>query len=238
MSARPDWVAAVGESVERLLTGAHRAGAGCWHAGAVYMGTCPVKGQRWYWRALGYGTWGTVAAAPLAVGGVLLVTAGPLAWGVAGATAVTVCWIAGEDDEEEEPEKEEELGVEQSIDPLLAFTAQLIGNARGVHLTALLTALHRAGVDPRFDAADLRAVLAERGVSWRPSVRAPKGAVPGAPLGVAQGVHRADLEAVIGPFPDPGSEPLPGPVATAATSSLTCDVVNATTPVAASRSRA
>jgi hypothetical protein len=239
MTERPTWVTAATDAIEQFLTGAHRTATWCWHAGHVYLRTCPVKGCRWYWRTIGYGTWSTAAAFPLAVGGVLLVSAGPLAWGIAGATLVAVCWIAGEDeDEEEEPEAEEEPAPAAPIDPLLAFTAQLIGNARGIHLTALLTALHRAGVDPRFDATELRTVLAEQGVAWRPSVRAPKGAVPGAAERVAQGVHREDLEAVIGPFPVPSSEPLPGPVATATTSGVTCDVADLTTAVATGRSSA
>jgi hypothetical protein len=242
---RRAWVQAVADVIARTLEGSCVIVIGLGRGIRAFMRTCPVKGCRWYWRAVGYLTWGVALGAPVSVGVVILLIPGWPALLIVAGTWTAVAWIvtredeveAESGDEEEQPDEEATDADRSPVDPLLALAAQLIGNARGVHLTALLAALHRAGVDPRFDASELRAALAERGVAWRPSVRAPKGAVPGAAEGVAQGVHREDLEAVIGPLPAPSSEPLPGPVATATTTGLTCDVAKSATAVATSGSR-
>lgn len=157
-------------------------------------------------------------------------------------TAITWCiaaWHAGADpkprNEVSEPSKNEpapDPAPPPQIDPLLALCAELIGTAHGVHLNALVTRLREAGAPPSTGAAEVRAALAQRGVSTRSSVRAPKGAAEGAPQGVAQGVHRADLEAIIGPLSTLTPRDAPNTVATPTTSPLTCNVAKPATGVA------
>ena len=167
--------------------------------------------------------------------------AGALPWvySVAAATAASVAYAVG--DEPETPSSRrifrkrekgpgtalevapEDSGQEPEADPLLALCAQLTGTARGVHLDALCAALNKASPDRERTPSEVRAALAQRGVVTRPSVGAPEGAVPGAPRKVRRGVHREDLEAVIGPLPGPTPmDPAVG-VATAVAPVPTCD---------------
>lgn len=158
------------------------------------------------------------------------------------AAAISLFYALGEEpattdhklppDTEESPTDTEDAPEETAEDdPLLAFTAQLIGNARGVHLDALRAALNGAAPNRERSTDEVRAALAQRGVHTRPSVRAPEGAAPDAPKKVRRGVHRDDLEAVIGPLPAPTpagpSERVADPVAP----TLTCDVARSATPV-------
>jgi hypothetical protein len=235
---RARWVQAVVDAIGRTLDGTCVIAVLIGRGVAAYMRTCPVQGYRWYWRAVSYGTWAVVLGAPAAGGVVLLITSGWPATSTAAAAWVAASWYAGRPptddvghdididiDEGEGQDEDEQSGEpapeEPPVDPLLQLAADLIGTARGVHLSALLAALHRAGADPALDTRGLRAQLATRGVPVRPSVRAPREAVPGAPVAVSAGVHREDLEAVLGPLPDPSPQGLPDGVATAATGGLT-----------------
>ncbi|NGO68540.1 hypothetical protein [Streptomyces boncukensis] len=109
-------------------------------------------------------------------------------------------------------------------DPLLLLCAHLIGDTRGVHLRDIVAALHQAGADPRHGAPEVRRVLEQRGVPTRAKVRAPKGAVPGAAEAVTRGVHREDLETLLGPLSTITPKSPPESVATPATPAATCDV--------------
>ncbi|MCT2591129.1 hypothetical protein LHJ74_14630 [Streptomyces sp. N2-109] len=127
---------------------------------------------------------------------------------------------------EEEPEL-------PALDPLLTLCAQLIGDARGVHLDTLVAAVNEAAPHRTREGPEVRAALAQRGVPTRPSVGAPGGGVPGAPRKVRRGVHREDLEAVIGPLSDLRPAAQPSTVATPATPPLTSNVADPATAVAA-----
>lgn len=127
--------------------------------------------------------------------------------------------------------------VEQAVvPPLLALSARLIGPARGVHLAALAQRYRRERPGAEITTAKVRSELAALGVPTRSSVRGPKGAVPGAEEGVSEGVHREDLEAVIGPLdshpPLPGPRDVAGAVATGHDLHKHGSVATAATPVA------
>jgi hypothetical protein len=205
-----------------------------------YLRTSPASKSR-AWRWTHRGIWTVPLLVPIATGVIIV---GAYRWTLAPVTLgwCVAAWHASRPEESETEESaaveveaeaessvdEEEAGQDAEptpdqppVDPLLQLAADLIGTARGVHLSALLAALHRAGADPALDTRGLRAQLATRGVPVRPSVRAPREAVPGAPVAVSAGVHREDLEAVLGPLPDPSPQGLPDGVATAATGGLT-----------------
>lgn len=126
----------------------------------------------------------------------------------------------------------EEATEQAPIDPLLALCATLTGDASGVHVNALVGRLNKPGGTPSFTTDTVRSALADLGVPIRPSVRGYKGGVLGGEIGVARGVHREDLEAVIGPLSSIATTyPSPG-VATDVAAPVTCDVVPPATAVA------
>jgi hypothetical protein len=165
-------------------------------------------------------------------------------WPIAGGWCVLAWRAASRGKESEEnadsPEKDAEgaaeEGSEEAVservpDPLLMLTANLIGNARGVHLKDIVQALNQAAPNRQRTTAEVRAALAQKGVFTRASVRAPKGAIPGAEEGVTQGIHRDDLEAAIGSFPVPTPKALSAEATTPATEPVTCDVATSATTV-------
>lgn len=90
---------------------------------------------------------------------------------------------------------------EPPIDPLLSTCARLIGNRKGVHLSTLTRHLNQAAPNRNITTSQVRSALTSLGVVVKGSVRAPRGGDPNAGNSPSEGVHRADLEAVIGPLP-------------------------------------
>ncbi|GAA2948588.1 hypothetical protein ACFPN0_15025 [Kitasatospora cinereorecta] len=175
-------------------------------------------------------------AALLLLGLLSAMTTPALMWPATIVWAVAA-WCAGATSKETEttPEEAPEDDEEEAppVDPLLLLCALLIGEANGVHLNALVAALHDAGSTTTHGTAQVRAALGARGVTTRASVRAPKGAIPGAEEGVTRGVHREDLERVLGPLSDLQPAPPAGSVATGVATALTCNVAVPATAVAA-----